>query len=695
MKKTPPPSQLNHLWLHRVLVMLVALGGLTLILEASSLFGASGDQLTDGSRLRRAIDIGISWRRINNTSAKSPTVDEVTQDSPSVKTQEILDQEVSEADLLHLSLLHEACVTDTNAAIPWQFGSPGQQLADGSASNHQELIHQNDTDLLRKLKQCPDVDVFLPQHLHGNGYCEDAVAYVKYLSSRLLPIWVLEKKLFDLDLGREVDYYDLCPKTPMIFFNHYWDGVPESPRWPQEKPIYLMPNIEMIELSPEYYWGVDVVLCKTQVCYDRVTRWYKQEGNPRNAQVFYTKHTSSDQAQFARKRLGDDAVAPKNFSNISFLHTAGTSIWKGTRAILDCWTSTADLPPLDVYINESAYNYMMPITFDQRLKNSRSPVNIHKGMMERSAFTKLTAEAAFFICPSRTEGYGHYINQARASGAVIITTDAAPMNELITSRDQLPGSSRFRQAVDIGMSWRRRIGNVSVDAQTGNQFPEGLPSADAGDLEVSEENLLHLSLLHEACVADENASLPWQFGSPGHQLSNGSASNPQALMYQNDTDLLQKLRQCPDVDIFLPEHLHGNGYCEDAVAYAKYLESRLLPAWILKVKLFDPNLGREVDYYDLCPKTPVIFFNHYWDGVPESPRWPKNKPIYLMPNIEMHELTAEYYWGVDVVLCKTQVCYERVTQWYEQEGNPRNTQCLERYKTATGLLDFDARTTSP
>lgn len=131
------------------------------------------------------------------------------------------------------------------------------------------------------------------------------------------------------------------------------------PRWPENKPIYLMPNIEMVELTPEHYWRVDVVLCKTKVCYDRVTRWFEEEGNPRNAQVFYTKHTSSDQAQFARKRLADDSVAPKDFSDVRFIHTAGTSIWKGTKQLLDCWTSTPGLPPLDLYANEGSYNYLM------------------------------------------------------------------------------------------------------------------------------------------------------------------------------------------------------------------------------------------------------------------------------------------------------------------------------------------------
>ncbi|KAE9114999.1 hypothetical protein PF010_g9517, partial [Phytophthora fragariae] len=174
--------------------------------------------------------------------------------------------EVSEEDLQNLSLLHESCVTDTNAVLPWQYGAPGHHRPNGVATNPHEVIHENDPDLLQKLRQCPDVDIFLPIGLHGNGYCEDAVAYAKYLKSRLLPLWALEVKLFDPEVGHEVDYYNLYPTTPMIFFQHYWDGVPSSPRWPDQKPVYLMPNIEMVELTPEHYWRVDVVLCKIKVC---------------------------------------------------------------------------------------------------------------------------------------------------------------------------------------------------------------------------------------------------------------------------------------------------------------------------------------------------------------------------------------------------------------------------------------------
>jgi glycosyltransferase involved in cell wall biosynthesis len=285
------------------------------------------------------------------------------------------------------------------------------------------------------------------------------------LNSRLLPLWALEVKLFDPQLGRDVDYFDLCPKTPMIFFNHYWEGVPSMPRWPETKPVYLMPNIEMFELTAAHYWRVDVVLCKTQECYDRVTQWYQQEGSPRDPKVFYTKHTSSDQTQFARKRLGEDAIKPKDFADIKFLHTAGTSSAKGTQQLLECWVLVPGLPPLDVYIDNKPFDLLFQPKFRRMLKYSRSPVDLHVGLVERSAFTKMTAEAAFFMCPSTSEGYGHYINQARASGAVVVTTDLSPMNELITNETGvlIPVERRKHPKMVLGGAYRGQHGLKDAD----------------------------------------------------------------------------------------------------------------------------------------------------------------------------------------------------------------------------------------
>ncbi|EEY52991.1 uncharacterized protein PITG_19858 [Phytophthora infestans T30-4] len=173
-----------------------------------------------------------------------------------------------------------------------------------------------------------------------------------------------------------------------------------------------MPNIEMFELTAAHFWRVDVVLCKTHVCYDRVTRWYSENGSPRNVKVFYTKHTSSDQAEFARQRQGSNSIAPKDCSSVKFIHTAGSSVWKGTRQLVDCWILSPGMLPLDVYIDDSASPHS--------LNRARSPVQFKHGMLEPQDFNKLIAESAFFMCPSRIEGYGHYLNQARASGGVML-----------------------------------------------------------------------------------------------------------------------------------------------------------------------------------------------------------------------------------------------------------------------------------
>lgn len=53
--------------------------------------------------------------------------------------------------------------------------------------------------------------------------------------------------------------------------------------------------------------------------------------------------------------------------------------------------------------------------------------------MDSLAFGKAIAEASFFLCLSVMEGYDHYMNQARASGGVILTSNSPPLNELISS----------------------------------------------------------------------------------------------------------------------------------------------------------------------------------------------------------------------------------------------------------------------
>ncbi|TMW55317.1 hypothetical protein Poli38472_013208 [Pythium oligandrum] len=360
----------------------------------------------------------------------SPLALDKTRSTDDVYPEELFSKDWVDAvpvkDMTHLSTLHIACARYKESVIPWDITWDGK--------GPEVLINETDPQAFNKLLQCPDVDIFVPSGVRSFGYCEDAVAYTKFMRGRMLPKWVLEKNFTDPETGRtDISYHEMCPETPVLFLNHYWEGVRDDPKWPATKPTFLMPNIEMYELDATHYNRADVVICKTMVCDKYLRKWLAQEGNPTNTQVIYSRHTSSNLASFARVNLGDDAIASKNFSDPKFVHIVGGSVFKATGKVLECWLSRPDLPLIDIYIAEELYNGAYKKRFDDHIKASRN-VKLHPGRVDSVALGKIVAEAAFFICPSIQEGYGHYINQARAAGGLVVTPDVAPMNELITPK---------------------------------------------------------------------------------------------------------------------------------------------------------------------------------------------------------------------------------------------------------------------
>jgi hypothetical protein len=109
------------------------------------------------------------------------------------------------------------------------------------------------------------------------------------------------------------------------------------------------------------------------------------------------------------------------------------SPYKGTQQVLDCWLSHPNYPPLDLYIHENVYGERYQGVYDEAILDAPN-VNLIQKRLDSVGFGQMLAGSSFFLCPSTQEGYGHYIDQARASGGVIITTDAHPMNELIPSK---------------------------------------------------------------------------------------------------------------------------------------------------------------------------------------------------------------------------------------------------------------------
>lgn len=124
----------------------------------------------------------------------------------------------------------------------------------------------------------------------------------------------------------------------------------------------------------------------------------------------YTGFTSED-------RL--DAAVPRERA---FFHLAGRSSNKGTDTLLATWRRHPEWPRLTILqsprvaravVNAPNITHRVDYITDAELKRIQ---NAHR----------------FHLCPSETEGFGHYLVEAMGVGAVVATLDAPPMNEMVT-----------------------------------------------------------------------------------------------------------------------------------------------------------------------------------------------------------------------------------------------------------------------
>ncbi len=166
------------------------------------------------------------------------------------------------------------------------------------------------------------------------------------------------------------------------------------------KQNWLLVNPDFCVAPPEDLLLFDLILCKTQES-ERIFKSISKK-------VYFLGFTSLD---FYKPSIAKDYSL--------FLHVAGKSRMKGTDEVIDVWRSHPELPPLIL------------IKRDGFLRSNAKNIEFIAQRVSRKALTRMQNECAFHVCPSKTEGFGHYLMEGMAVGAIVITVDAPPMNEFI------------------------------------------------------------------------------------------------------------------------------------------------------------------------------------------------------------------------------------------------------------------------
>ncbi len=165
----------------------------------------------------------------------------------------------------------------------------------------------------------------------------------------------------------------------------------------------LMPHPEwFLQSDRVHFGGIDRVFALTH----HAVPIFERLGAP----VDYVGFTSEDRF---------DPGVPRARA---FFHLAGRSANKGTEPLLALWRRHPHWPLLTVLQNRRVAN-PGPST-----GNIRHLVDY----LDDVQLKRMQNEHRFHLCPSETEGFGHYLVEAMSIGALTLTVDAAPMNEMVT-----------------------------------------------------------------------------------------------------------------------------------------------------------------------------------------------------------------------------------------------------------------------
>ncbi|KAI8614342.1 hypothetical protein BC830DRAFT_391931 [Chytriomyces sp. MP71] len=258
------------------------------------------------------------------------------------------------------------------------------------------LVDQfGDSEFIAKRINCPN-----STYLHG-----------EYLTHPLLQN--ISKK--DVDRGRVAQLTKLTPET-----------LPES--IPRVRNLWL-PNLEQtkkehLPVIPLFY----KILCKTRITCTAIKQYIKNK-NVKPSPIFaFMAHSSPDVLQdaetvFGESQLNSLRTATRSFNK--FIHTYGKTGTKSTVQVVECWLQHPEWPQLLIVGDKRSLRKEL----QEKASQARNIVELD--YVDIPTLRALQIEHGIAICSSTQEGYGHYINDARSMGSLLLTTNHPPMSEFV------------------------------------------------------------------------------------------------------------------------------------------------------------------------------------------------------------------------------------------------------------------------
>lgn len=178
---------------------------------------------------------------------------------------------------------------------------------------------------------------------------------------------------------------------------------------------HIFVNLDCINISKlnspnaPYY-----VLCKTKQAFSILKNYIDPK------RLRYTLFTSIDKY---------DPKIIKNYKK--FLHIPGKSLTKGTLSLIMVWLKHPEWPSLTII----ARNEHGLVDFINNILGITIPNNIICifDFIEEEKHKTIMNECGIHLCLSTCEGFGHYINEAKSTKAVVLYTNGGSMNEFFTN----------------------------------------------------------------------------------------------------------------------------------------------------------------------------------------------------------------------------------------------------------------------